>query len=56
MFALWVVEDGRFFFSTQDNDGVEITEEELSMLLEGQSAGGQLVPDEAGRPVLAERP
>ena len=55
MFALWIAEDGRFFFSTQDNGGVEITEDELSMLLDGQSAGGKLVPDETGRPVLESR-
>ncbi|MGH8759131.1 MAG: hypothetical protein ACREVW_06405 [Burkholderiales bacterium] len=37
-------------------DAVEITDEEHATLLEGQSLGKRIVPDESGRPVLADPP
>lgn len=37
-------------------DAIEITDEEYSALLAGQSTGKRIVPDAAGRPVLADQP
>lgn len=50
------------FYSTEihgDNipsDVVEITEKEWSDLLDGQSTGKEIVPDEHGHPILRDPP
>lgn len=51
MYAKWIDSDLRFAFSLADNGGVEITAEEHTYLLDNQSAGATIQPDENGFPV-----
>lgn len=55
-FAKWVEADGRFQFSTEDNGGVEITAAEHAALFGQQTVAMVIVPDAAGRPILAAEP
>ena len=56
MFAKFIESDGRFLFSTDDNGGVEITEQDHAALLSAHETGSRIVPDESGRPVLDAPP
>ncbi len=56
VFAKWVSEDKRFAFSSSDNGGVEITEEQWQALLDGETAGRCISADKRGRPILIDPP
>jgi hypothetical protein len=53
---LWIIKDGRFSFSIDDNGGVEVGEEDHAVLMEGQSLGQRIVADAEGRPFLVDVP
>lgn len=54
IWAKWVAEDQRFLFMGRDNGGVEITEEEHAVLLQGQADGQVIASDESGYPILGD--
>jgi hypothetical protein len=56
VFARWVSEDKRFAFSSTDNGGVEITQEQWQALLDGETAGRCIAADKRGRPILIDPP
>jgi hypothetical protein len=54
VFAKWIESDSRFLFQDFDNGGVEVSIEEHAALIDGNSKGKHIVPDENGLPVLSE--
>ncbi|KTC26419.1 hypothetical protein AO239_07405 [Pseudomonas sp. ICMP 19500] len=54
VYAKWVDEDGRFAFSSTDNGGVQITDEQRQELLDGETNGRRIAPDKKGKPVLLD--
>jgi hypothetical protein len=54
VYAKWVDGDGRFAFSSTDNGGVEITDEQRLALLDGETNGRRIAQDKKGKPVLVD--
>lgn len=56
MYAKWIEKDGRFGFSSTDNGGVNITEKQHQLLINGESEGKIIQPDDLGYPILFDQP
>lgn len=56
MFAKWNSSEGRFYFSLDDNGGVEIPDGLHAELFAAQSSGRKIVADENGYPVAVDPP
>jgi hypothetical protein len=56
MFAKWILEDGRFAFSDEDNGGIEIEDAYHTALLAAQSQGKRIAANDNGFPVAVDAP
>ncbi|KAF2410506.1 virus tail fibre assembly protein, lambda gpK [Pseudomonas antarctica] len=56
MFAKWIDDDQRYAFSLENNGGMEITNEDWSTLLVGQSEGKIISKNAHGVPFLKDVP